>query len=95
MVYAFILINLVFKHIILCSIWCQWIILFSLQVNYLLRGLFARACKSLGTTSESSDSIRDEVGQLRGLLAAKLAQINTNLEGKRCLVCWVGWDGVG
>lgn len=52
------------------------------QVSYLLRGLFARACKSLGTVSESSESIRDEVGQLRGLLAAKLAQINMNLEGK-------------
>lgn len=53
-----------------------------LQVQYLLRGLFARSCKSLGTTSENSESIREEVGQLRGLLATKLSQINTNLEGK-------------
>lgn len=52
------------------------------QVSYLLRGLFARACKSLGTVSESSESIRGEVAQLRGLLAAKLAQINMNLEGE-------------
>lgn len=47
----------------------------------MLRGLFARACKSLGTTTESSEGLRGEVSQLRGLLAAKLAQINTNLEG--------------
>lgn len=52
-----------------------------LQVTYLLNGLFARACKSLGGAAEPVDAIMSEVQQLRGLLAAKLGQINTNLDG--------------
>ncbi|KAF6260517.1 AAA domain-containing protein [Scenedesmus sp. NREL 46B-D3] len=51
------------------------------QVTYLLRGLFGRACRSLGGVTEPIEAIREECGQLRGLLAAKLVQINTNLEG--------------
>jgi hypothetical protein len=52
------------------------------QVTYLLKGLFGRACRSLGGVTEPIEAIRDECGQLRGLLAAKLVQINTNLEGE-------------
>ncbi|WIA32331.1 hypothetical protein OEZ86_003170 [Tetradesmus obliquus] len=51
------------------------------QVTYLLKGLFGRACRSLGGVTEPIGAIREECGQLRGLLAAKLTQINTNLEG--------------
>ena len=56
----------------------------SVQVSYLLSGLFARACKSLGSSAaaDSVDNILGEVQQLRGLLAAKLGQINSNLEGE-------------
>jgi hypothetical protein len=54
----------------------------ALQVTYLLKGLFGRACRSLGGVTEPIGAIREECGQLRGLLAAKLAQINTNLEGE-------------
>jgi hypothetical protein len=54
---------------------------YSLQVTYLLNGLFARACKSLGGAAEPVDAIQAEVQQLRGLLASKLGQINTNLDG--------------
>lgn len=54
------------------------------QVSYLLSGLFARACKSLGSAAaaDSVESILGEVRQLRGLLTAKLGQINSNLEGE-------------
>jgi hypothetical protein len=54
------------------------------QVSYLLSGLFARACKSLGSAAaaDSVDAILGEVRQLRGLLTAKLGQINSNLEGE-------------
>jgi len=54
------------------------------QVSYLLSGLFARACKSLGSAAaaDSVGAILEEVRQLRGLLTGKLAQINANLEGK-------------
>jgi hypothetical protein len=58
-------------------------------VSYLLSGLFARACKSLGSVgaSDGSDAIMAEVSQLRGLLGAKLAQINGNLDGARVCMC--------
>lgn len=62
------------------------------QVSYLLSGLFARACKSLGSAAaaDSVESILGEVRQLRGLLTAKLGQINSNLEGE-CVICvWGG-----
>jgi hypothetical protein len=62
-----------------------------MQVTYLLKGLFGRACRSLGGVTEPIEAIRDECGQLRGLLAAKLVQINTNLEGEH-VVC--GSDSV-
>lgn len=54
------------------------------QVSYLLSGLFARACKSLGSAAaaDTVDNILGEVRQLRGLLTAKLGQINGNLEGE-------------
>jgi hypothetical protein len=55
---------------------------FVMQVTYLLKGLFGRACRSLGGVTEPIDAIREECGQLRGLLANKLVQINTNLEGE-------------
>jgi hypothetical protein len=56
------------------------------QVEYLLRGLFARACRSLGGVPEPVDQIRAETRQLRELLSEKLGQINTNLEGVAPLV---------
>jgi hypothetical protein len=54
------------------------------QVSYLLSGLFARACKSLGSAAaqDSVDNILGEVRQLRNLLTGKLGQINSNLEGE-------------
>ena len=54
------------------------------QVSYLLSGLFARACKSLGSSAggDQVGGILGEVTQLRGLLTNKLAQINSNLEGE-------------
>lgn len=60
----------------------------AVQVSYLLNGLFARACKSLGSAAaqDSVDNILEEVRQLRGLLTAKLGQINGNLEGEARLV---------
>ncbi|KAI8473934.1 MAG: AAA domain-containing protein [Monoraphidium minutum] len=51
------------------------------QVDYLLSGIFSRACKALGGSSERVDEIAREAGQLRGLLADKLLQVMVNLEG--------------
>lgn len=67
------------------------------QVSYLLSGLFARACKSLGSAAaaDSVGAILEEVRQLRGLLTGKLAQINANLEGGFPVVLdnlWLGVD---
>lgn len=53
-----------------------------MQVTYLLKGLFGRACRSLGGVTEPVEAIRAECAQLRQLLAQKLQQINTNLEGE-------------
>lgn len=55
---------------------------FPLQVDYLLSGIFSRACKALGGSSEKVDQIAQEAGQLRQLLADKLLQVLVNLEGE-------------
>lgn len=51
------------------------------QVDYLLSGIFSRACKALGGASERVEEIAAEAGQLRGLLADKLLMVLVNLEG--------------
>jgi len=50
-------------------------------VDYLLSGIFSRACKALGGASDRVDEIAAEAGQLRGLLSDKLMQVLVNLEG--------------
>ena len=52
------------------------------QVDYLLSGIFSRACKALGGASDRVDEISREAGQLRGLLADKLGTVLVNLEGE-------------
>jgi hypothetical protein len=58
------------------------------QVDYLLSGIFSRACKALGGASERVDEIAAEAGQLRGLLADKLLLVLVNLEGEAAHWGW-------
>jgi hypothetical protein len=54
-----------------------------IKVDYLLSGIFSRACKALGNPKERVQDIAAEAGQLRGLLADRLLQVLVNLEGAR------------
>jgi len=50
------------------------------QVQYLLSGLFSRACRSLGDQTKVQ-ALQAEVDELVELLSAKYTQVSTNLEG--------------
>lgn len=50
------------------------------QIQYLLSGLFSRACRSLGN-AEKVVELSAEVGSLRQVLADKYVQVANNLEG--------------
>jgi len=50
------------------------------QVQYLLAGMFGRACRSLGN-ERSMRSLADEVAQLRETLVAKLAAVYSSTTG--------------
>lgn len=69
------------------------------QVDYLLSGIFSRACKALGGASERADEIAAEAAQLRGLLSEKLLTVLVNLEGERGLLSlkggWKSWGRRG
>mmetsp|Transcript_21554 Transcript_21554/g.59746 ORF Transcript_21554/g.59746 Transcript_21554/m.59746 type:complete len:571 (+) Transcript_21554:16-1728(+) len=50
------------------------------QVQYLLSGLFSRACRSLGNPDKVNE-LQEEVNSLRGVLVEKYMQVADNLEG--------------
>uniref|UniRef100_A0A061S138 MoxR-like ATPase n=1 Tax=Tetraselmis sp. GSL018 TaxID=582737 RepID=A0A061S138_9CHLO len=64
------------------------------QVQYLLSGMFGRACRASGKEEEAK-KVQAELGKLREVLCGKLAEINGSLEGNFPLVrdhCWLGTE---
>ena len=59
------------------------------QVEYLLSGLFSRACRGLGSP-DKLEEVSKEILQLRQVLVDKYMLVATNLEGR-----WLAGSGLG